>query len=361
MAAAVQRPGADSPLQAAATPSGRLAAGMLVRGAGSAPSHYAFAFTPFLQTTYKHGLPGDRPVCRAYSTTGSCPLGSRCPDRHLSPAAAAAAIAAGATYTPIGGSGSNNPHHSGGRDQGGFNSLVCKHWLRGLCKKGEGCEFLHEYNLRKMPECNFFLRNGYCSNGDECLYLHIDPRSKLPPCPDYDNRGFCALGPTCPKKHVRRKAICPYFLAGFCPEGMRVCKEGAHPKWTSVAIVAPQVAAEKAAAEAAAAEAALRGETLDENGQVGSPFAGGDDYNMGGTNDGHQQQHDGMVGQNPYQQQHQRQGHHMDGGDDASSIAGSDRTQGSHRGGFRERGRGGRWRGRGGGGRGFRGRGRGDH
>ncbi|ERS96834.1 hypothetical protein HMPREF1624_07043 [Sporothrix schenckii ATCC 58251] len=363
MAAAVQRPGASAapnelPLQAATNPSGRLAAGMLVRGAGSAPSHYAFAFTPFLQTTYKHGLPADRPVCRAYSTTGSCPLGSRCPDRHLAPAAAAAAIAAGATYTPIGGSGSSQ-HHSGGRDQGGFNSLVCKHWLRGLCKKGEGCEFLHEYNLRKMPECNFFLRNGYCSNGDECLYLHIDPRSKLPPCPDYDNRGFCALGPTCPKKHVRRKAICPYFLAGFCPDGMRVCKEGAHPKWTSVAIVAPQVAAEKAAAEAAAAEAALRGETLDESGQPGSPYAGGDDYSMGGTND--HLQHD-TDSHNQHQNQYQHQYQHYGGADDASSIAGSDRTsRGDHRGGFRDRGRGGRWRGRGAGGRGFRGRGRGDH
>ncbi|KAH8899313.1 hypothetical protein GQ53DRAFT_586794, partial [Thozetella sp. PMI_491] len=107
-------------------------------------------------------------------------------------------------------------------------SLVCKHWLRGLCKKGDSCEFLHEYNLRKMPECNFFVRNGYCSNGDECLYLHIDPQSKLPPCPHYE-RGFCPLGPRCDKKHVRRK-ICPCFLAGFCPEG-RTCKDGAHPKW----------------------------------------------------------------------------------------------------------------------------------
>ena len=32
-------------------------------------------------------------------------------------------------------------------------SVVCKHWLKGLCKKGEACEFLHEYNIRKMPEC----------------------------------------------------------------------------------------------------------------------------------------------------------------------------------------------------------------
>ncbi|CAK7206547.1 RNA-binding component of cleavage and polyadenylation factor [Sporothrix eucalyptigena] len=335
--AAVQRPGAASN-----TPAGRLASGMLARGAGSAPSHYSFAFTPFLKTTYQHGLSSDRPICKAYLNAGYCPLGSRCPDRHLSPAAAANAPPPTQT----------NTH----RDQGGFNSLVCKHWLRGLCKKGEGCEFLHEYNLRKMPECNFFLRNGYCSNGDECLYLHIDPRSKLPPCPDYDNRGFCALGPTCPKKHVRRKAICPYYLAGFCPDG-RTCKEGAHPKWSPVALVAPQVAAEKAAAEAAAAEAALHGgpvEGATDSGMLDSPM--GEDSQMGGTWDSQfgQQDADSQQQQHGYQPHQQR---HMDG-DDQHSIAGSDRT--SRSGDYRGRGRGGQWRGRGRG-RGFRGRGRGDH
>lgn len=163
---------------------------------------YTFTFSPFLRTTYGHGLPPNRPPCKAYMA-GHCPLGAQCPDRHVSQS---------------GSSGGNTS----------YNSLVCKHWLRALCKKGESCEFLHEYNLRKMPECNFFVRNGYCSNGDECLYLHIDPRSKLPPCPHYD-RGFCPLGPACSKKHVRRR-LCPYYLAGFCPDG-RACKEGAHPGW----------------------------------------------------------------------------------------------------------------------------------
>lgn len=165
---------------------------------------YTFTFSPFLRATYGHGLPPNRPICKAF-VAGHCPLGTECADRHVGASTAAA--------------------HSGNAS---YNSLVCKHWLRALCKKGESCEFLHEYNLRKMPECNFFLRNGYCSNGDECLYLHIDPQSKLPPCPHYD-RGFCPLGPNCSKKHVRR-AICPYFLCGFCPDG-KACKEGAHPRY----------------------------------------------------------------------------------------------------------------------------------
>ncbi|KAI7785864.1 mrna 3end-processing protein yth-1 [Diaporthe eres] len=177
-----------------------------------------FSFTPFLQRTYLHSLPTDRPVCKAY-VNGHCPLGTRCSERHVS--------------VP----------NSGGKQDGGhpFNSLVCKHWLRGLCKKGESCEFLHEFNLRKMPECNFFLRNGFCSNGDECLYLHIDPQSKLPPCPHYD-QGFCPLGPRCAKKHVRKK-MCPYYFAGFCPDGPE-CKEGAHPKWKT-GLEKPSVKVEK--------------------------------------------------------------------------------------------------------------------
>ena len=35
---------------------------------------------------------------------------------------------------------------------------MCKHWLRGLCKKGDQCEFLHEYDMSKMPECYFYTR-----------------------------------------------------------------------------------------------------------------------------------------------------------------------------------------------------------
>ena len=23
--------------------------------------------------------------------------------------------------------------------------VVCKHWLRGLCKRGDACDYLHEY------------------------------------------------------------------------------------------------------------------------------------------------------------------------------------------------------------------------
>lgn len=98
--------------------------------------------------------------------------------------------------------------------------VVCKHWLRGLCKKGDDCEFLHEYDMAKMPECYFFSKFGRCENRD-CQYLHIDPNSKVKECPWYA-RGFCKHGPNCKSRHVR-KVMCANWLVGFCPAGNK-CK-----------------------------------------------------------------------------------------------------------------------------------------
>uniref|UniRef100_A0A914ZG25 Cleavage and polyadenylation specificity factor subunit 4 n=2 Tax=Parascaris univalens TaxID=6257 RepID=A0A914ZG25_PARUN len=109
----------------------------------------------------------------------------------------------------------------------GDKAVVCKHWLRGLCKKGDQCEFLHEYDLSKMPECFFFSKYMACSNR-ECPFRHIDPESKIKDCPWYD-RGFCRHGPYCKHRH-RRRVLCPNYLAGFCPDGKN-CKY-AHPSFS---------------------------------------------------------------------------------------------------------------------------------
>jgi cleavage and polyadenylation specificity factor subunit 4 len=123
-------------------------------------------------------------------------------------------------------------------------SIVCKHWLKGLsssrltsglCKKGDVCEFLHEYNIRKMPECTypfplpplpcgrlmtgwFYNKHRYCQNVEECLYRHIDPETRAGVCPWYE-RGFCPLGAECAQRHVKGRSICQSFLTGFCPLG----------------------------------------------------------------------------------------------------------------------------------------------
>ncbi|ETN37116.1 uncharacterized protein HMPREF1541_08106 [Cyphellophora europaea CBS 101466] len=165
---------------------------------------YDFNFAPFLRVNGLAALASTVPVCETYASTGSCPLGRRCPNRHPTP--------------------TQPPQHHYGRANDNY---VCKHWLKGLCKKGDACDYLHEYNLRKMSECQFFNQNGYCQNGDECLYVHVKEGSKLPMCEEY-SKGFCDKGPRCGKRHVRRK-LCEFYMAGFCPEGPE-CKHGVHLK-----------------------------------------------------------------------------------------------------------------------------------
>ncbi|KAJ9302370.1 hypothetical protein DTO271G3_1236 [Paecilomyces variotii] len=172
---------------------------------------FNFSFGPFLRKSFGFGLASDVPVCKAYKE-GHCPLGPTCPDRHPTPSRVTTSTTTASGLAP------SSTH----------GSLVCKHFLKGLCKKGFKCEYLHEYNLRRMPECQSFSRSGYCPNGDDCLYQHVRPEAKLPPCEHYD-RGFCPLGPLCAKRHIRRK-LCPFYLAGFCPEG-KACAD-AHPRWT---------------------------------------------------------------------------------------------------------------------------------
>lgn len=162
----------------------------------------------------------DDQICRLSLTAAGCPLGPlHCPLRHTNPSPL--------NFQPP----KQLPTHPRERER---LATVCKHWLRGLCKKGDACEFLHEYNLRRMPECWWFAKYGYCSAGDECLYAH--PKERRAECPDY-KRGFCKLGeqpsmvsgvvrtnktlflgPTCPRKHVRRVA-CQLYLTGLCPLG----------------------------------------------------------------------------------------------------------------------------------------------
>ncbi|CCD22636.1 cleavage polyadenylation factor RNA-binding subunit YTH1 NDAI_0A04800 [Naumovozyma dairenensis CBS 421] len=159
---------------------------------------YPFKFEPFLRQEYSFGLDPDRPICEDFDYhigERSCPRGNLCPKKHV---------------------------------LGIFqNKIVCKHWLRGLCKKNDQCEYLHEYNLRKMPECVFYSKNGYCTQTPECQYLHIDPMSKIPRCEDYDV-GFCSLGDGCPRRHIK-KIICQRYLNGFCPLGPEC--DMSHPKF----------------------------------------------------------------------------------------------------------------------------------
>lgn len=52
-----------------------------------------------------------------------------------------------------------------------FRQTVCRHWLKGLCMKGENCGFLHQLDKDRMPVCRTFARTGECNEPD-CNYKH---------------------------------------------------------------------------------------------------------------------------------------------------------------------------------------------
>ena len=78
-------------------------------------------------------------------------------------------------------------------------TVVCKHWLKGLCQKDEKCEYLHQYDLSRMPVCSSITKGKICTSED-CVFKHVDPNLKN--CPRYD-LGFCIKGPQCKERHER--------------------------------------------------------------------------------------------------------------------------------------------------------------
>lgn len=77
-------------------------------------------------------------------------------------------------------------------------TVVCRHWLRDLCMKGTACEFLHQYDLSKMPLC----RHGDRCKIKDCPFRHISEENRME-CAFYKS-GFCIHGPFCRYKHMKR-------------------------------------------------------------------------------------------------------------------------------------------------------------
>ncbi len=77
-------------------------------------------------------------------------------------------------------------------------TIVCRHWLKGLCQKGDMCEYLHQMDLEKMPICKW---GAECQARPNCLYRHIEDEER-PEC-IFFRQGFCKHGPGCRYKHVK--------------------------------------------------------------------------------------------------------------------------------------------------------------
>lgn len=140
--------------------------------------HADLSIEPFLKHDLQLRLDTDHQLCPDHVHSPPCPRGASCPLRHVTPSPL--------NFQPT----PPIPHSQHAR-------TVCKHWLRGLCKKGQQCDFMHEYHLRKMPECWFFAKYGFCSNGDECMYLHVTEDMRIRECPSY-RKGFCPQGASPP-------------------------------------------------------------------------------------------------------------------------------------------------------------------
>mmetsp|Transcript_22310 Transcript_22310/g.88562 ORF Transcript_22310/g.88562 Transcript_22310/m.88562 type:complete len:294 (-) Transcript_22310:351-1232(-) len=81
-----------------------------------------------------------------------------------------------------------------------YRTVVCRHWLRNLCMKGEQCEFLHQYDVDRMPLCRWGI---HCKVPD-CQYRHVAEDDK-PQCVFYQ-QGFCIHGLSCKYRHVKQPA-----------------------------------------------------------------------------------------------------------------------------------------------------------
>ena len=77
-------------------------------------------------------------------------------------------------------------------------TIVCRHWLLGLCYKGDLCSHLHRLDKSKMPPC----KHGNLCKIKNCLLKHV-AEEELEECAFY-KQGFCYNGPKCGRRHVRR-------------------------------------------------------------------------------------------------------------------------------------------------------------
>ena len=85
---------------------------------------------------------------------------------------------------------------------------ICDHFRRGICVKGEDCDFRHD-----ITPCRFFEQAGKCINGANCQYKHIQSV-----CKNF-SRGFCSMGKGCKNLHKRVEKPCLNYMYGFCPNG----------------------------------------------------------------------------------------------------------------------------------------------
>lgn len=77
-------------------------------------------------------------------------------------------------------------------------TIVCRHWLVGLCHNGNYCSYLHKLDHSRMPPC----KHGQQCKIKNCPLRHV-AEEELEECMFY-KQGFCSNGPKCGRRHVKR-------------------------------------------------------------------------------------------------------------------------------------------------------------
>jgi cleavage and polyadenylation specificity factor subunit 4 len=84
-------------------------------------------------------------------------------------------------------------------------TIVCRHWLLGLCQNGSSCGYLHRLDKSKMPAC----KHGNQCKIKNCPLKHTD-ELEISECIFY-KQGFCYNGVNCVRRHVKRSPDeCPF-------------------------------------------------------------------------------------------------------------------------------------------------------
>ncbi|KAF2468138.1 uncharacterized protein BDR25DRAFT_305141 [Lindgomyces ingoldianus] len=126
--------------------------------------------------------------CAAFTATGVCKKGPRCPHAHDPEKTAICkrylykdncvyGDACPLSHAP-------SPHRS----------PTCTHFLEHRCTK-ENCRYAHVNVNPAAPVCEAFARRGYCEKGGACAERHAFE------CPDFTNKGSCEVE-GCPFPHV---------------------------------------------------------------------------------------------------------------------------------------------------------------
>lgn len=89
-------------------------------------------------------------------------------------------------------------------------TIVCRHWLRGLCMKGNSCEFLHKFDLERMPYCHYQTIKKCKTPG--CYFRHVNPADEEES-----------------SSNVARSRECSFYRQGFCKHGSR-CRYEHHAR-----------------------------------------------------------------------------------------------------------------------------------